>query len=202
LGEREFETYARRAATVILERHRTTLLDLFPRGVPLLALCATAQPQLAAHVRARSDPSATAAIFGPDGHFDDLAVRAVDNVVLEGLDAVAEPAALLLAIRATAPAARLFALVANAASLSALAAFVEGSPLAPAHPLVRAELDPLFTGGRYAIVHVDDLENALEDAERVAGGLRVGKLLAAELGPDDERRLRTDAFLVIADPRR
>ncbi len=64
---------------------------------------------------------------------------------------------------------------------------------------MRSELEPLFAAGAYTIVHVDDLENTLDDAERVNGGLAIGTLLAAELGPDDERRLRTDAFLVIAD---
>jgi hypothetical protein len=190
------------AAAVILERHRTTLLDLFPHGVPLLVLAPAAQPDLVAHCVARNDPASAAATFAADGRIDRVpAGRAFDNVVLEGLDAVDEPVALLRAIRAAAPAARLFALVANAASLSGLAAFVAGVSLAPAHPLVRAELEPLFADGDYGIVHVDELENALDEAERVNGGLRLGMLLAAELGPDDERRLRTDAFLVIADAR-
>ena len=187
---------------MILERHRTTLLDLFPRGVPLLALAPTGAPDLVAHANARKGPEGRALTFGPDGRIDELAPdAALDNVVLEGLDAVDDPAALLRAIRTAAPAARLFALVANAASISGLAAFVAGVALAPGHPLVRSELEPLFTAGAYAIVHLDDLENALDDAERIDGGLRVGTFLAADLSPADEQRLRTDAFLVVADPR-
>lgn len=187
---------------MILERHRTTLLDLFPRGVPLLALAPAAQPELVTHANARNTPGARAATFERDGRIDELAAdHASDNVVLEGLDAVDDPAALLLAIRAAAPAARLFALVANAASLSGLAAFVAGVSLAPGHPLVRSELEPLFAAGAYTVVHVHDLENTLAEAERINGGLRVGKLLAADLSPQDEQRLRTDAFLVVADPR-
>jgi len=193
-------SYALAAVAVILERHRTTLLGLFPQGLPLLVLAPAAKPELVALCTADDRPASVTATFGPDGRFNVALDRMHENVLLEGLDAVDDPIGFLQAIRTAAPAARLFALVANAASLSGLANFVAGAALAPAHPLVRAELEPLFADAGYTVVRVEALESTLHDAEPRAGGWRLGHLLVAELEPDDLQRVRTDAFVVIADP--
>jgi len=194
-------SYALAAVAVILERHRKTLLDTFPPGLPLLVLAPAAKPLLVTQRATHDRPVDATAVFDLDGHFDNVELdRMFENVLLEGLDAVDDPVALLRRIRTTAPAARLFALVANAASLSGLANFVAGAALAPAHPLVRAELEPLLAGAGYTVVRIEALESTLHDAEQRDGGWRLGHLLVTDLEPDDLQRVRTDAFLVIADP--
>ncbi len=184
---------------MILERHRATLLDLFPPALPLLVLAPVDAPLLVEQVAARGRPAVTAC-FGSDGRFGAEPDAAIENLLLEGLDAVDDPQALLRRIRDAVPQARMFALVSNAASLTSLANFVAGAPLAAAHPLVREELEPLFAAGGYAIVRIDPLTSTLMNAEQLRGGLRLQTLLVADLTGDEELRVRTDAFLIVADP--
>ena len=126
----------------------------------------------------------------------------VPHVLLEGLDDVEQPGAVLAALAQSAVHARLFALVANGAHLRALAAFIAGTPLARAHPLVRAELEPLFLAGGWqplAITPIYDPSLAVPSSfpAHVDAGF-------AAVRVDDVEQLergRTAAFMVVADRR-
>jgi len=81
-----------------------------------------------------------------------------------------------------------------------LAAFVAGTPLARCHPLVRGELDALFTGAGWppltvTPIHDPSLPAPTAFPEHVHGGF-------AAIRVDDEaefERLRTAAYMVVAD---
>jgi hypothetical protein len=153
------------------------------------------------------------AIVSPDGAFDTLVAErndaatslhglgalaelpaAAPHVIVEGLDAVDDPVALLAGVRAAAPHARLFALVANGAHLPALAAYFNGAPIAPVRPLVRADIERALDAAGWKQIALNPIA---EDVPFVtqAGGL------SFRLDDDDVReRSRPAALLAIADP--
>jgi hypothetical protein len=173
---------------------RRGLLASFPRGTPL-------------------------AIIAPPGAFDALLAERDDaavsvheparldvppeapNVVLEGLDTVDDPVALLAAVRALSPHARLFALVANAAYLPALAAFVLGETIASVRPLSRGELEAALPAAGWRMLALETLANDVPlAAAEPPGAIAIGPLT---LHIDDDatlERVRPAAFLAVADP--
>lgn len=104
-------------------------------------------------------PATPALVITPETvrSFDAAAAPFATHVLLEGLDAHPNPAALLRAIGDAAPAARLFALVANGAYFPDFAAFAGGARIAPVRPLVRAEIEPLFAAGGWTVTDVAHL---------------------------------------------
>ena len=151
-------------------------------------------------VRERND--AAASVCEPEA----LAARlpepsAIAHVLLEGLDALDDPAAFLTLLRGRAPQARLFALVANAAHVRALGAFYTGTPLAPGHPLVVGDLEPLFLNAGWRPLAV----KAYPDESLPAGPplpftFDAGDIVFTLAVPAALERARNAAFLVIADP--
>ena len=129
-------------------------------------------------------------------------LRGAQNVFLSGLEDAAAPADVLTAIRKAAPGARLFALVQNAASLRALAELYAGSPAAAGHPLVRAELEPLFRAAGWSPLTVDPLEDEsfpAPSAFPVEIGTPAG-LVFRFRDAETLARARALAYVVIADP--
>jgi hypothetical protein len=165
---------------------RRGLLATFPPGAPLAVVAPAGMFEDA--VAARNDSATTL-------HQCASGVPAASaNVIVEGLDAVPEPLALLAALRAAAPAARLFALVANGAHLPALAAYFAGAAIAAARPLVRADIEPLLHGAGWNAFAVEPIAGEAPFATRI-GGLTFALEDAATL-----ERVSPAAFLAVADP--
>lgn len=185
---------------MILESVRASLLGSFPAGTPVL-IAATEPGAFAALVAARSDPAT--ALTALTAAFDHPALAATPHVVLEGLDDVEDPPALLAALRDAAPQARLFALVANGAHVRGLGAFLRGRPPARAHPLVEGELHALFTAGGWQVVAVTPVRDpSLPSPSSYPSQLADGDAVSVRV--DDAEmfaRLATAAFVVVADPR-
>lgn len=165
---------------------RRGLLATFPPGTALAIVAPAGMFEDA--VAARNDP-ATTLHSGVSG-----LPASSPNVIVEGLDAVADPAELLAALRVTAPAARLFALIANAAHLPALAAFFAGAAMADARPLVRADIEPLMRGAGWNAFAVEPIASETPFATQL-GGLTFALDDAAAL-----ERVAPAAFLAVADP--
>lgn len=123
------------------------------------------------------------------------------TVVLEGLDAVPEPVGLLRLLRASAPNARVLALVANAAHTGALGAFFSGEVLARAHPLVRSELEGLFAAGGWRTLAVNPWPaSAAEGAVAFPVRVTTPRLDFDLADAAMFARLAPQAFIVVAEP--
>jgi hypothetical protein len=186
---------------VILPEIRRAFLAGVPAGTPLL-IVAPERAGYAALAAERDD----GAVVVRDLHAllaaENFPVDAVANVLLEGLDELAEPAAALRRLHERTPQARLYALVANAAHLVWLAAFYRGEAPPAGHPLVRSELDALFRAGGWepqavnAIVDAQLPPPAAVPVEIDAGAIRFQLTAAAML-----ERGRSAGFLIVADGR-
>lgn len=129
-----------------------------------------------------------------------IAASAV-HVIVEGLDAVDDPVELLARIRATAPQARLFALVANAAYLPALAAYFNGTAIAAVRPLTRDDVERILASSGWRQIALEEIAD--DDAFAVPGlpaVLPFGKLTFRIDDGAMAERVRAAAFLAIADP--
>jgi hypothetical protein len=179
---------------ITLEQRRETLGN-FPAGTPFLVL-APASSGFAEIVRERNDPAVTYVELGSDA-----AVTPAPHVLIEGLDDVDEPAALLRIVRTAMPAARIFALIANGASFAAIGRFFAGEPIARAHPLTHGEIGPLFAAAGWNTLAIKPLyDTSLPAVERLpiavtirGFGMQCNDVAALERG-------RTAGYLVIADP--
>jgi NAD(P)-dependent dehydrogenase (short-subunit alcohol dehydrogenase family) len=184
---------------VILPAIRRAFLASVPAGTPLLVVAPDAAGY-AALVAERGDPAVSVLPLELLGAGADLGTAAPADVLLEGLDELAAPAAALQELRARAPHARLHVLVANAAHLPWLAAFFGGAPAPAGHPLVRGEIEALFRAGDWEPQAIDAIADAGLPAtvpvEIAAGAIRFQLADAAQL-----ERGRTAGFLVIARPR-
>lgn len=180
---------------------RLSALQSFPRGSGLVIVASNpgAYRELVGEL---ADPAVLLTAFDDDAPPAHPALEHTPHVLLEGLDDVERPAELLLALHGRAVQARLFALVANAAHLRALTAFVAGTPLARVHPLVHDELRPLFDQAGWpplAVTPVLDplLRKPAAFPDHVDAGF-------ASVRVDDEaafERGQTAAYMVVADRR-
>lgn len=124
------------------------------------------------------------------------------HVLLEGLDDIDDPRAFLAAVRERMPHARLFALVANAAHLPALGAFYAGVAPAAAHPLVHAEIEPLFRSGGWQTTAITPIvDGALPPPEAAPVEINAGAIIFQIVDAAMLERARNAAFFVVADPR-
>jgi hypothetical protein len=184
---------------VILPAIRRAFLASVPSGTPLLIVAPDAAGY-AALAAERGDPALAVRRLERLTAGADLGAAAPANVLLEGLDELAAPAAALRHLCTWAPHARLHVLVANAAHLPWLAAFFGGAPPPAGHPLVRGEIEPLFRAGGWEPQAVNAIVDAQLPAtvpvEIAAGAIRFQLTDAARL-----ERGRTAGFLVLAEPR-
>lgn len=173
---------------------RRAVLGNFPPGTPFLVL-APDRSGFAGIVRERNEDIVT---FRPLG--EGPPASACPHLLLEGLDELADPIAFLQRVRDVMPDARIFALVANAAHLVALATFYAGDAIAAEHPLTGAEIAPLFAAAGWTTLAIKPLaDDALPAADAApvmitAGGIGMECVDAATLD-----RGRTAAYLAIAD---
>ncbi len=124
------------------------------------------------------------------------------HVLLEGLDAIDDPRAFLAAVRERMPHARLFALVANAAHLAALGAFYAGVAPAAAHPLVRAEIEPLFLAAGWQTTAITPIvDGSLPPPEAAPLEINAGAIIFQIADAATLERTRDAAFFIVADPR-
>ena len=121
-------------------------------------------------------------------------------VLLEGIDDLDDPIAVLSAVREQTINARLFALIANAAHLPALAAFYAGSRLATRHPLVRDELEPLFRAAGWQAASITPIVDAALPAAAPVE-INAGAIIFQIVEQAALERGRNAAFLVTADRR-
>lgn len=134
---------------------RAALLGSFSHGTAL-GVVAPASSGFSELVASRNDSATTFVPFDADSP-GALALEGCDNLIVEGLDELAEPVAFLRSLRAAAASARLFLLVANAAHAGALSAFFRGERLCGAHPLVKAELEDLLAASGWKTLAVNPL---------------------------------------------
>ena len=180
---------------------RRAALRTFPLGTPLTVL-ALPLAGFAAFLRERDDDVPV---------LRDLAAVALDterldpatpHLLVEGLDALAEPEAFLRAVRERAPQARVFALISNAAHLGSLGAFYAGAPIAAAHPLVPEEIEPLFAAGGWQILAIKNLiDESIPPATALPFAVTARTITFNLIEPAMLERCRNAGFLVIADPR-
>jgi hypothetical protein len=172
---------------------RRGLLENFPFGTPLAIVAPAGTFEDA--VTARNDPATTL-------HAGASGLPAMSsNVIVEGLDAVSDPAALLAALRAATPAARLFALIANAAHLPALAAFFAGATMAYARPLVRGDIEQLMSAAGWNAFAIEPIAGEAPFAPAsIPGAVQLGGLTFALADAAALERVAPAAYLAIADP--
>lgn len=176
---------------------RAALLGSFPRGTPL-AVIAPDDSGLGDQLDARRDPAAvflrleswTAGTRLP---------RTFPNVIVEGLDALDDPASLLRDLRNRAGDARLFALIANAASVRALSAFFAGTPLARRHPLVEWEAQRLLADGGWKVLAVKPWPAAETSEARLPLRLAMPSIEFDVSDAQMLERVTPQAFIVIAE---
>lgn len=173
---------------------RRALLAVFPPDVAV-AIYTTRPTFYVAASRERAGLSVVAL----DAATATIPTTAAPYVVVEGLDDVPDPSALLRALRAAAPQARLFALVANAAHAGGLGAFISGSALASWHPLTRDELEPLLaTAGWNALTVEPILEPGSTPSGPFPFELTANGVTFAVTDAPMLERLRTQGFLAVA----
>jgi hypothetical protein len=176
---------------------RRALLANFPPGASL-AVVAPPDKNYPDLLAARGDGATLVTL---DGSWPEPgALGPVEHVVLEGIDDTDDPVGLLAAVRAAAPAARLFLVVSNAAHMRGLQAFFNGTPLARAHPLVQSEIEPLLKAAGWRALTIDPVPDE---------SIPLGQALPFELASpticfkiNDEavlERARIRAFIAIAD---
>lgn len=122
-------------------------------------------------------------------------------VVLDGIDDLEDPPALLRTMAAALPAARIFALVRNAAYADMLRRLIAGAPLVRGHALVLSELAPLFAAGGWRTESIDPViggrfpDATLPRDVSISKNVRLRVQDAATL-----ERLQIAGYLVVARP--
>lgn len=175
------------------------VLANFPRGTPLLVV-APASSEFGRIAADLGDPAVEVATLEGGGEIDHAGLAAAPHVLLEGLDAVERPAALLAALHERAPRARLFALVSNAAHVRGLAAFFGGRPLAANHPFVQAELEPLFAAAGWRTLAVTPIpDRSIEPPAELPGYLELANMSLRVEDAAMRDAGCTAAYLVVAD---
>jgi hypothetical protein len=175
------------------------VLGTFPRGTRL-AILAPSEYGYAEIVAERSDPATVAVPLEGTQVPQHAALAACDNILLEGLDAVADPVALLRSVALGKESVRLFALVANAAYFGALAQFYFGEPLAAAHPLVLEELVPLLEAGGWHALEINSIyDDRIAEHGPLPTRIEMPGMLFNVTEESMLARGRIHAFIAIAD---
>ncbi len=173
---------------------RAALLDQFPAGMPLVVV---ARDTAFYAGRARDNPHVRVVTLGEDGV--EVAAVAGAPLIVDGLDLLDDPAAALRALRAAAPGARAFALIANAAHARALADFIDGSLRGSWHPLVKADLGPLFAASGWHVHEIASLPDVALLPPSLPVVLALGAVGVHVTTAEERDRIATAAYVVIAD---
>jgi hypothetical protein len=176
---------------------RRGLLANFPPGTPLIIVA----PHGAFDeiVAARNDAATVLHAFAPGAPA--FGIAAGPHVIVEGLDALDDPAALLAHVRAAAPQCRMFVLASNAAYLPALAAFFSGAAPALARPLVLADLEALLAQTGWSVLAIEPIAAAdTFPPPDVPGAIGIGPLTFHLADAAMLARVTPGALLAVADP--
>jgi len=175
---------------VIDDAMRRAVLGTIPPGIPSLVLAPPAAPLLVLCAE-RNDEAMDARAFG------EALPAAAERIVVEGLDAHADPVSLLRTLAECYPAATLHALIANAAYLPVFAAFAQGASYGLAHPYVRAEIAPAFADAGWSVTGIDAaLDGTLQPGPD--GHFTFGAMTISVSDPAMLDSLRAAAYLVAA----
>jgi len=176
---------------------RRAMLANFPPGASF-AVVAAPDKGYAALLEGRGDGAPLVELDGPLPEPGTLG--AVEHVLLEGVDDVEDPAALLAAVRSAAPVARLFLLVSNAAYLRGLLSFFNGAPLARAHPLVEAEIAPLLGAGGWRPLAINPIADESIPGTQSLPFELVSPTICFKISDNEMlQRARVRAFIAVAD---
>lgn len=121
-------------------------------------------------------------------------------VVIEGLDDLEDPDAFLRAVASALPAARAFALIANAAYAETLEAFIGGAGIARGHAFVVSELEPLFTTSGWTIASIDPVMGGSPAAATYPIDVSVGLVKFRIADRAMLERIHVAGYLVVAEP--
>ena len=122
------------------------------------------------------------------------------NVIVDGLDALADPAARLRDLRRAAANARVFALVSNGAYGADLLNFLAGDGFAAAHPLVAGDLEALFAEGGWTAADCIPLIDRTIAHGPIPYAVSNRGVAVMVTSAEIAERLSTAGFFVIADP--
>lgn len=173
---------------------RRAVLGTFPAGTPFLVLA----PETSGFAEIVRERAEDAVQFCPLA--GEPPASTFPHLMLEGLDAIADPVAFLQRVRAQMPDARIFALVANAAHLVALGTLYAGRAIAAAHPLTFGEIAPLFAAAGWNPIAIKPLyDDALPAAAAAPLMITVAGLGMECVDAATLERGRAAAYLVIAD---
>ena len=182
-------------ATICLQ-----VIENFPPGTPLLII-APAAAGYTEIAMASKNPAVVTCVLDPEnGSWAHEAASTTPHVLLDGIDELDDPVTFLKDLRARAPEARMFALIANACNLIILERFYSEAVTIAAHPLVADQIPDLFEHAGWNVATVTEIMDDLIPANLPAP-------FPAQIGniqfqiKDDEMRDRTRvaAFLVVAD---
>lgn len=172
---------------------RQGLLEQFPGDVPITVLAFGTDFYERAATRRAGLTLLPLAI--------DAALPAIGgSVIVDGLDLLTDPAVALRELRRASVAARVFALVSNAAYGVTVLNFLAGDTLAAAHPLVAAEIDELFAGSGWHVVTRSELIDRGTAHGPVPYGVSNRGVTVTVTSPEIAERLSTAGFVVVADP--
>jgi len=172
---------------------RQGLLDQFPADAPLTVLATGTD----FYQRASERRPGLTLLPLASGALDPIG----GNVIVDGLDRVADPAAALRELRRASTAARVFALVSNAAYSVTLLNFLAGDPFALEHPLVAAEIDELFAESGWSVMARSELINRSIAHGPLPYAVSNRGVSVTVSTPEIAERLSTAGFVVIADPK-
>ncbi len=173
---------------------RQGLLDQFPGSVPLTVVATgTGYYAYASTLR----PGLTLLPLAPD---TPLAKIADPDVILDGLDTLADPAAFLRALRRQGLVKRVFALVSNGAYGVTLLKFLAGDAIAAAHPLVAADLAALFAESGWCVIDLIALIDQSVSHGPIPYAVTDRDVTVKVTTPEIAERLSAAGYLVVADP--
>ena len=177
---------------------RRAVLANFPPGTSL-GVVAPADKGYSELLSARGDGAALVVLADGKAPSADALVS-LEHVLLEGVDDVEDPVGLLRSVRAAAPSARLFLVIANAAYARSLLAFFDGAPLARAHPLVGSEIEPLLAAAGWRPLAINPIADESIPADQALPFELTTPNMCIKISDSAMlERTRTRAFIVIAD---
>jgi hypothetical protein len=175
---------------------RRAALGIFPAGTPLV-IVAPETAAFAGLLRERNDPAVVSCALQPE-----MQLAARPYMLLEGIDAIDEPAPFLRSLRTALPGTRLFALIANGAHLPGLGAFFGGLPLAPAHPYTPTDIETLLvTAGWTPLDMLALADDTLPAASAAPLAVTAGAMTFHCADAATLERGRTAAFLAVGESR-
>lgn len=176
------------------------VIENFPPGTPLLIIAPEANGYTEIAM-ASKNPALRTCLLDPDqGSWAHPAAATMPHILLDGIDELDDPTTFLNDLRARAPEARLFALIANACNLIVLERFYSQAVPIPAHPLVAGQLGSLFKAGGWDVATVNVIVDDLIPGNlAVPFPAEVGQIQFQIVDDDMRDRVRAAAFLVIAN---